>query len=210
VADDPEAAREHWGAIRERMKFLLDNAYVFDPSKRDSSRGESEKLNGDIAGLLGFARLAEENEDADARRLAASRLRELLELRANLERTNPSFVEKTNAATKGLHNFRLSRFGSLSEELGSFIERESEGLASSRLRAFREARNGWFLTLGDRLIGGENYTSPLHLTQAMFAGAAFIEHLSGEELFRWIDVPASRADFFFIEKCALALQRAAD
>jgi hypothetical protein len=60
------------------------------------------------------------------------------------------------------------------------------------------------------LLGGENYTSPLHLTHAMFAGAALIERLPGEQLLRFVDVPACDADFFFVENCALALQRAAE
>jgi hypothetical protein len=74
------------------------------------------------------------------------------------------------------------------------------------LRAFREVRPGWQVALGDRLIGGENYTNPLHFDRALFAGAALIEELPRAELLRLIDVPACKADFYFIEKCALALR----
>jgi hypothetical protein len=82
------------------------------------------------------------------------------------------------------------------------------GLATERLRSFREARNGWFMAFGDRLIGGENYTNPLDFPRALFAGAALIEQLPQDELLRFIDVPWCKGDPYFIEKCALALSTA--
>ena len=66
--------------------------------------------------------------------------------------------------------------------------------------------SGWYLALGDRFVGGENYTNPLHFGRALFARAALLEQLPVDELFRFVDVPSCNADFYFIEKCALALQ----
>ena len=45
-----------------------------------------------------------------------------------------------------------------------------------------------------------------HFDRALFAAAALIEELPADELLRFIDVPACKADFYFIEKCALALR----
>ena len=55
------------------------------------------------------------------------------------------------------------------------------------------------------MIGGENYTNPLHFSRALFAGAVFIEQLPPEEIASFVDVPWCKGDFYFIETCALAL-----
>ena len=73
------------------------------------------------------------------------------------------------------------------------------------MKNFREARNGWHLAFGDRMIGGENYTNPLHFSRALFAGAVFVEQLPAEQIMGFVDVPWCKGDFYFIEKCALAL-----
>jgi hypothetical protein len=83
-------------------------------------------------------------------------------------------------------------------------------LAAARLQAFRGERNGWFMAFGDRLVGGENYTNPAHFSRALFAGAALIEQLPPDQLAGFIDVPWCKGDFYFIEKCALALWRMSD
>ncbi len=210
AADDQEAKRTHWADVRARMEPLVEQSYAFDIAKRDYRHNEAQKLNGDLAGLLGFVRLARANDDSAIAELAARRLTELVQLRVNLERTNPQILEKTDASTKALHNVRLARYGGLGQELAVLLARRTDGLAAARVRLAREARNGWFLALGDRFVGGENYTSPLHFTHALFTGAALLEKLPGERLLQFVDVPACRADFFFIEKCALALERASD
>ena len=55
------------------------------------------------------------------------------------------------------------------------------------------------------MVGGENYTNPLHLSRALFAGATFIEELPSEQLAKFLDVPWCKADLYFIEKCVYAL-----
>lgn len=198
----------HWEKIRNRIAPLLGLPNV-EPSRVSARGDETEVLNGNLAGLIGAAQLAQKLDDHDAVRAILPRIQQLAQLRADLERTNPRYVEKSVSASKQLHHFKLARYCALTPENTRCLEGATRELAANRLRAFREMRPGWHLALGERLIGGENYTNPLHFDRALFAGAALIEALPANELFRFIDVPACKADFYFIEKCALALRRAA-
>jgi hypothetical protein len=203
---DGATASAHWPAIQNRMQPLVDGDYTFDPRKTTHANDEAEKLNGDLAGLLGLARLARLNGAPELERRARARGRELLELRVNLDRVNPQVLERTQSTTKHLHVLKLARYCGLAPEVGEALRRHTEGLAAARLRSLREERNGWHLAFGDRLIGGENYTNPLHLSRALFAGAALVERLPAGDLMGFLDVPWCKGDFYFIEKCALALR----
>ena len=201
---DSVAAKSGWPAVKSRIQPLLEADYHFHIHKTDYSRDEAEKLNGDLAGLIGAVRLARVNGDADTAVPATLAVQRLLELRVNLERVNPKVLEKT-AASKSLHVSKLSRYCSLAPEVADAVGQWSEGCGSARLTAFRQQRNGWHLAFGDRLTGGENYTNPLHLSRALFVGAVFVEQMAPEELFTFIDVPWCKGDLYFVEKCAYAL-----
>lgn len=203
-AADPAAARFHWETIQRRMQPLIDAPYSFDIHKFDFTRDEAMLLNGNLAGLIGFIRLARLLDQADIESAALSRLTELLEFRVNLERVNPHLLDRS-LATRTLHLYHLARYDHLTPELAHAIRRSSLDLASSRIHAFREARPGWWLAFGDRTIGGENYTNPPHTTHALFAAAACIEQLPASTLIQWLDVPWCRADLYFIERCTLIL-----
>lgn len=200
----PGQAKMHWAALKERIEPLLEGEYRFNVQKTDYTKDETEKLNGDLAGLIGFTRLARINKDRDAEARGRDGARRLLELRVNLERVNPRILEKITAS-KSLHLSKLARYCSLTPEIGEALRRWSEGLGGERIQNFRQARNSWHLAFGDRMIGGENYTNPLHFSRAIFAGAVFLEALDPEELLDFIDVPWCKGDWYFIEKCAYAL-----
>jgi hypothetical protein len=183
---------------------LLGSAYRFDPIARHT-HDEAELLNGDLAGAIAAARLARTNRDTAIEQQALTRARELLELRVNLERVNAGILEATDTTTKRLHTGKLARFCALTPEVGEAVRTLTGGCGAAHLRNFRLARNAWHLAFGDRMVGGENYTNPLHFSLALFAGAVFVEQLPPEEIASFVDVPWGKADFYFIEKCALAL-----
>jgi hypothetical protein len=201
---DTNAAKSHWTAVQKRILPVLERDYSFDIRKRNYAKDEAEILNGDIAGLIGFVRLARLNDDAATEQRAHERLRQMFELRLNLDRVNPHILEKTSAS-KNLHAGKLTRYCALMPEVGECLREWTDGCAAAHLRAFREPRNGWFIAFGDRMIGGENYTNPLHFPRALFAGATFIEQLQDAQLLSFVDVPWCKADFYFIEKCVFAL-----
>ena len=100
---------------------------------------------------------------------------------------------------------KLARYGALVPEVADALRRHTEGCAAAHLKAFRQERNGWHMAFGDRFIGGETYTNPLHLPPALFTGAAFVEALPAVQLAGFVDVPWCRGDFYFVEKCVFAL-----
>jgi hypothetical protein len=204
-ANDPAVANSHWETIQRRMQPLLDAPYSFDIQKLDSTRDEAMLLNGNLAGLIGFIRLARLLNEPDIEQAALPRLTELLELRVNLERVNPHLLDRS-FATRTLHIYHLARYDHLTPETAHAIRRSSLDLAAPRIRAFREARPAWWLAFGDRTIGGENYTNPPHATHALFAATALIEELPANSLIQWLDVPWCRADLYFIERCTLILR----
>jgi hypothetical protein len=205
---DTVTATNHWPAIKQRVQRLLDAEYQFDITKRNHARDEAEVLNGNLAALIAAVRLARTNADSVTEQKAMHRARQLLELRVNLERVNPRILEATDSTTKHLHAGKLARFCDLTPEVGEALRTLTDGCGAAHLRNFREARNAWYLAFGDRMIGGENYTNPLHFSRALFAGAVLIEQLPPEQIASFVDVPWCKGDFYFIEKCALALAAA--
>jgi hypothetical protein len=208
VAGNSNAVTQHWNAIRQRVQPLLNADYRFDVNKRQT-KDEAETLNGNLAALLATVRLARANADSNTAQRALARATQLLELRVNLERVNPRILEPTDSTTKHLHAGKVARFCALTPEVGEAVRTLTEGCGAAHLRNFREARNSWFLAFGDRMIGGENYTNPLHFSRALFAGAVLVEQLPAEQVASFVDVPWCKGDLYFIEKCALALQAAA-
>ena len=89
--------------------------------------------------------------------------------------------------------------------MAELLRLHTEGLAARRLATFRQARNGWYLAFGDRLIGGENYTNSLSFSRALFAGAALLERLPTQDVVSCLDVPWCQGDLYFLEKCVYAL-----
>jgi hypothetical protein len=200
-------AKDHWPAVLKRVGSVLEKDYVFDVRKAHA-RDEAERLTGDLAGLIGFVRLARSAMigDQQAERRGLDRLRQVLELRVNLDRVNPRVLEPTDSTTARLHAAKLARYCGLVPEVGAALARHTGGAAAKRLASARGSRPGWWLAAGDRLIGGENYCSPPHLSRALFAGAALVEGVPAAELAGWVDVPWCAADLYFVEKAALALR----
>jgi hypothetical protein len=154
-------------------------------------------------------RLAHLNGDAATEAAARAKALELLALRVNLDRANPCILEPTRAASKSLHISKLARYGDLVPEVGRAVDRLSDGAARTRVRAFREARNGWHMAFAERLIGGENWVSPPHMGRAVMAGSVLVDDVPGDRLLEFVDVPWCKGDLYFIEKCGLALWGAA-
>jgi hypothetical protein len=202
-----DAIRQHWEAIKLRVQPLLAGGYHFDPVKRDYSHDEAEHLNGNIAGLIGVVRLGEIAGDASLEPAARDRLRQLLELRVNLDRLNPHVWTPTHFASKTLHTGKLARYLKLTPELGFALRQWTDGAAAARVEAMRKKFPTWWIARGDRLIGGENYISPLHFSRALWLGLAWIE----TDARRWngvgLDIPWCHADLAFLEKAAIKPER---
>ena len=62
----------------------------------------------------------------------------------------------------------LPRWQRLVPELGSVLAAHTGGLAAQRVKIVRESMPTWWIARGDRLSGGENYTTPLHVARSLF------------------------------------------
>ena len=177
--DDTQAAQRTWPEVKNRIGPLVKQPYAFDVFRKDYAHDEAEHLNADLAGLIGYVRLARLVGDETAVEEARPRCRDLLERRINLERVNPAFVTRTHSTTSHLHVFKLARYVDLVPSVGRGV-REHVPVAPTRLREYRAERETWHMAFGDRLIGGENYTNPLHFARSLFAAGALVEHLDEE------------------------------
>ncbi|MCX8155319.1 MAG: hypothetical protein N3J91_02500 [Verrucomicrobiae bacterium] len=209
ASGDTACARRYWPQVQEAAVPLLKGNYTFDPLKSDYTQDEAEQLNGHLAGMVGYARLARMMGDEAAEQAARFRGLQLLQWRVDLERMNPKILEKsTRSASKSLHYNKLSRYCALAPEIGAALARHARPVAVQRLASFRAERNAWWLAFGDRLVGGENYTNPMNFPRSLFAAAAVIEQVPPTSLLAWVDVPWCHGDFYFMEKCVLALWQA--
>ena len=88
----------------KRVGPVLAKDYTFD-TKKSHQKDEAERLTGDLAGLIGFVRLARSPavRDREAEKAGLARLRQVLELRVNLDRVNPRVLEPTDSTTAKLH-----------------------------------------------------------------------------------------------------------
>jgi hypothetical protein len=204
---DRASVPAHWPAIRQRIAPVLEKACAFDARGTSYRHDESERLNGDLAGLyaaIHLSRLANDPAIAEAAKMRAG---ELMQLRLDLERLNPRIMEPTDVATKSLHHAKLGRYLHLPEPMLVLLRHDQT--AAKRIRPFREARPGWWMAFGDRFIGGENYTTSPDFARAVFIAATQLEPCPPEMSAKWIDVPWCKADLYFIERLAMFLQSAA-
>ena len=194
-----KAGAAHWPAIRRRMESVL---AAPAPDVAAHAGDGCATANGDIAGLIGYVRMARKYDPAAAR-AALEPLRLRLENRLNFERQDNRPWAPTATFSKSLHIGRLSRWLGLSPELGFALGEWTDGAAPRRVKALREKFTGWWIAGGDRLVGGENFTSPLEFSRALWLATAWIDRSPA----RWqgvrIDVPWCRADLSFLERCAL-------
>jgi hypothetical protein len=186
-------------AVYERVGKALPAMKDFDPAATGKAATGVRDLNGNIAGLLAFLRLCPDSSLLPAVR---TRLRGFLQQRVDHEVLNPQVWTPSDLSTKSLHTFMLPRWQNLVPELGAVLAKYTGGLAGQRVRLVRESMPAWWMARGDRLSGGENYTSPLHVSRAIFSAAALIEQLSPASLTPMLDVPWCRGDLSWMERAA--------
>jgi hypothetical protein len=208
--DDRPLVERYWPELRARMAEVLAAGAGFEPAAGDLKEHHLERLNGDIAGLAAFVRMARLVGDADSAEAGLEGLRGLLELRVNHERVNPVMEVGGRKSTRSLHYYKVARYALLVPGLAEAMKRHAGPVAAERLRVYRDARPGWFMADGDRLIGGENRTNPVDFRHHLFLAAALLERMPMEQLAEWVDVPWCRGDLHQIERLALVLAAGAE
>ncbi len=207
ASGDEAAVVGQWPAIRQRIGPLLEEDYEFDPASQSYRHDEAQRLNGDLAGLYAAIHLARMAKDEETAKVAKARAAALLQLRLDLERINARILQPTDVATKSLHHFKLARYLHLPEP--ALVMLRHDGTAAERVRPFREARPGWWMAFGDRLIGGENYTTSPDFGRALFGAATDLEPPAPQQMHAWLDVPWCKGDLYQIERLALLIRATA-
>ena len=207
ASGDEAAVARNWPAIRQRIAPLLEKDYEFDPASQTYRHDEAQRLNGDLAGLYAAIHLARMAKDEETEKMAKSRAAALMQMRLDLERINARILQPTDVATKSLHHFKLARYLHLPEP--ALVMLRHDGTAAERVRPFREARPGWWMAFGDRLIGGENYTTSPDFGRALFGAAADLEPPAPQQMHAWLDVPWCKGDLYQIERLALLIRATA-
>jgi hypothetical protein len=179
---------------------------VFDDA--DRSRDAAERLNGRIAGVLGACRIFERAGDTSRREAALRLLARLVTERVHHERADHLLVRPTRVASKGLHQAKVPRYLELTPELAAVLNRFAGSTLRAHVAALRKALPLWYQAYGERMIGGENYISPPHLSRGVFSAWAGGVEASRQELAAKLDRPWCAADLYYIEKLTAALRSA--
>lgn len=165
----------------------------------------AERLNGQIAGTLGYIRIMQHAGRSDAAEVAMTKLAELVELRIHHERADTCYIRQD---VLGNHSARLPRYLMLTPETGTMLRTFADDVTPRALTKLRSQLPVWHHAYGERLIGGENYINPPHLARALFTASAWADNLRRDQLARFIDQPWAPADLYYIEKLAATLSAA--
>ena len=127
--------------------------------------------------------------------------------RIHHERADSWLIRPTKVASKGLHQAKVPRYIALTPEVAAMLSEFASEKLSSHVRALMKGLPLWYQAFGERMIGGENYISPPHLTRGLFMTGADGGILDTEQLTSKLDQPWCKADLYYIEKISAILRR---
>ena len=202
---------DRWDRVREQSKRLVDICSEF--ARRDSQfdhvgrSDDAEHLNRQLAGLLAAARLLAHFGDDENADQAEAGFAVLATERVHHERADTQLIRPTSAASKGLHAAKVPRYVGLVPETNDLLRTYAGDALERNVRALMKGLPLWYQAYGERMIGGENYISPAHLSQGIFTAWADGCRVSSETLASKLDQPWGKADLYYIEKICSVLRR---
>ena len=164
-------------------------------------------MNGRIAGVLAAARLFKQAGRDDEATRAMALLARMAAERVHHERADTWLIRPTRTASKGLHGAKVPRYVGLVPEVGMLLKEYAGGELERNVQALRDGLPLWYQAYGERMIGGENYISPPHLSRGIFAAWADGCDVSPKALAAKLDQPWCKADLYYIEKTCSVLRR---
>ncbi|HYW81195.1 MAG TPA: hypothetical protein VE890_16550, partial [Thermoguttaceae bacterium] len=202
---------DRWSVVlaqKERITELFDrfaeNVPRFD--RDDMQQDASQHLNQRIAGLLGSARLFGRLGDDVRRQRAVELMAQLVTERVHHERSDHRLVRPTKGETGSLHRAKVPRYVDLVPELADMLGRFAGDSLEEHVSDLQKALPLWYQAYGERMIGGENYISPPHLSRGLFMAWADGTGASRRALTGKLDQPWCRADLYYIEKLSAVLR----
>ncbi|MBE0534552.1 MAG: PQQ-binding-like beta-propeller repeat protein [Phycisphaerae bacterium] len=194
----------------DRIEAVAD-AFLRKPFSFDHNdmRGDAaQRLNGQIAGVVGYIRIMQKAGRVDRVGAARERLKAMLAERVHHERADSRLVRFTdNGQGNASHNAKIPRYVDLVPEVAGFVARHAGEKFAYHVRGLDRQLPVWYQAWGERMIGGENYVSPPHLARGVFVGLADGLQVPAGELAKKLDQPWCRADLYYIEKASALLRR---
>jgi hypothetical protein len=193
TTNDWSYAREHWP----------------DATRLFEARRSSMPYYADIAGAIGYARLAAELGEAAATDAGTQAAIAAMQAGKDFERyrrlAESTYLDPRNQAT----GWSAPVFYGLTPEVGLYL-REQVGAPALEYLTSKEEGNGvrwWYLTrAGAHAEAGESsYLAPA-TAWSHFLAHAYIGGASRDQLRRWLDRPWARSDLYFIQKLVATIQ----
>ncbi len=175
--------------------------------KHDGTNDESEQLNRQIAGVLAGARIFAKADDKDAFDKAVELLGQMSTERVHHERADNWLIRPSKQASKGLHQAKVPRYVGLVPEVGTMLNEHASEELTKNVRALMQGLPLWYQAYSERMIGGENYISPPHLSRGIFLAMADGAGAEPKELTAKLDQPWCKADMYYIEKISAILRK---
>ena len=175
-----------------------------------NSRRGSMKYYADVAGAIGYARMAAHFGDTNAYNDAAQTAVAAMQVGQNFttfrDYANGQYLDVGEEPT-GLY---VPVFYGMTPEMGLYLRDQSGGQARSYLIDRESGDHGlrwWYLTrAGAHAEAGENsYIAPI-AAWSHFLAHAYIAGDSQETLRRWLDRPWGRGDLYSIQKIVATIQ----
>ncbi len=200
-----------WDRVRLQSERLADICAAFTKHEPQfdhaGTNDDTEHLNRQLAGLLAATRLFEHFGDDERVRQTRTVLATLATERVRHERADTWLVRPTSTTSKRLHGAKVPRYIGLVPETGDLLRAYAGDALKRNVHALIKGLPLWYQAYGERMIGGENYISPPHLSRGLFAAWADGCHAAPETLARKLDQPWGKADLYYIEKICGVLRR---
>ncbi len=190
--------------IRKLFERFEANTPRFDPD--DMARDAAQHLNRWIAGLIASVRIFERSRDTARKKRAVALLCRFLIRRIVHEKSDHRLIRPTKGERGGIHKAKVPRYVDLVPELSEMLWSFASEAVKRHTDGIRKGLPLWYQAYGERMIGGENYISPLHLSQGVFLIWSAAPEITAEELGSKLDQPWCRAELSFIEKCTALLR----
>lgn len=190
-------------------------AEVFDRFARDVPQFDSDdmehdaaqNLNGQIGGLIAAVRIFDRAGDAQRRHRAAELIGELVTIRVHHERSDHRLIRPTKGESGGIHQAKIPRYIELTPELSRILGAFASKALSEHIFDLRKGLPLWDHAYGERMIGGENYISPPHLSHGLFLAWSDGCQADPEQFAVHLDQPWCRGDLYYIEKMSSIMRR---
>jgi hypothetical protein len=192
------------GDIQRIFASFAAKEFKFD---HRGTNDEAEHLNRQIAGVLAAARILKMAGRIDEANDALQVLAQMVTERVHHERADSALIRPTHVASKNLHQAKVPRYVALVPEVAEMLR---EYACEPLTRNVRDLTTGlplWYQAFAERMIGGENYISPPHLSRALFIALADGLRAEPDELTAKLDQPWCKADLYYIEKISATLRR---